>query len=340
MIKYNKHIDNIIRNDTAYGSIDALRLHASERDSVFIHNMWNDFKSSLSQSDIRYYPDVGKGYRLLEDITKIDKSHLMLFDGSDRAIRNIFQIYVEPGSNVITTSPGFPMYEVYTKMFNGNLIDICYSNMQCPVNEIVSAINDKTNLVILSNPNSPLGNLINITTINRILETCIKYNIMLAIDEAYIEFSNQSSMCELAKIHPNLIVIKTFSKAFGSAGIRVGYTVSTKSNRDLLNKIKSMNDITSMSISWLEVLSKYKDQVDNYVNDVKMNRQHLLQTLKTHNVNHIGSCTNFIHIDLKKELSNILTKQCQLFNTNYVRVSIPGDEQNYKLLLNQILESI
>jgi histidinol-phosphate aminotransferase len=340
MIKYNKNIDNIVRIEQVYSSKTNLRLHASERDSKFTYNMWKDFLDSVGEEDIRYYPDISKGYDTLEKIVNIDRKNMVLFDGSDRAIRNIFQVYVEPESKIITTTPGFPMYKVYADMFNGNLIEVPYVSYTFPLNEIIAAIDYDTNLLILSNPNSPLGNIITREEIMILLEHCERYDVLLVIDEAYIEFSNQSSLADISVSHNNVIVIKTMSKGWGSAGLRIGYTISNEKNAMILNKIRSQNDITSFSIAWLEIILKYKHEIETYIENVKVNRDHLTELLKDRNAKFINSNTNFIHVAIKEDFKNIVTKRCILLDNEYVRLSIPGDNKNYQHLLKQLIERL
>ena len=121
MVKYNKHIDRINRTQAPYNTVDKLRLHASERDSKFSYNMFKHYTEQLTDDAIRYYPNQDLAYELLEQFANVKPDYTDLYDGSDRAIRNIFQVYVTPGSKVVTTDPSFPMYRVYADMNQAEL---------------------------------------------------------------------------------------------------------------------------------------------------------------------------------------------------------------------------
>lgn len=335
MVKYNQHIDQVTRTHTPYNTVDKLRLHASERDSKFSYNMFKHYTEQLTDEAIRYYPNQDLAYKLLEQFTQIDKQHLVLYDGSDRAIRNIFQVYVAPDSKVVTTDPGFPMYSVYADMYQAELYAAKYVTTDFPFAAVLTAIDDNTNLVILSNPSSPIGTMISHEQLLCLLASCAKHDCVLAVDEAYIEFSTAVSIVDLAQTHPNLIVIRTLSKAAGSAGARIGYTVSNNANKELLHKLRSMNDITGPGIAWLDTLVKFKHEINSYVANVIANRNDLITKLREHNILCLPSETNFIHA--KISIENCSYKMCNILGQEYVRISVPGDKHNYTQLLNEII---
>ena len=334
MVKYNKHIDRINRIHTPYNTTDKLRLHASERDSKFSYNMFKYYTELLTDDIVRYYPNQDLAYKLLEQFTQIDKEYTVLYDGSDRAIRNIFQVYVEPGSKVITTDPCFPMYSVYADMYQAELYAAGYVTTDFPFADVLAAIDTNTNLVILSNPSSPIGTVISNEQLLCLLAHCERHDCILAVDEAYIEFSTAQSLVDLAQTHPNLIVIRTLSKAVGSAGARIGYTVSNNTNRELLYKLRSMNDITGPSIAWLATLIKFKNEINTYVNDVITNRNDLIAKLREHDILCLPSETNFIHA--KISIENCSYKVCNILGQECVRISVPSDKNNYKKLLDGV----
>ena len=335
MVKHNTHIDRIERKQTPYNTVDKLRLHASERDTKFSYNMFKYYTELLTDDVIRYYPNQDRAYDLLEQFTQVDKEYTVLYDGSDRAIRNIFQVYVTPNSRVVTTDPSFPMYSVYADMYQAELYAAKYVTTDFPFVDVLTAIDSNTNLVILSNPSSPIGTVVSHEQLLCLLASCKQHNCILAVDEAYIEFSNAVSLAGLAQTHPNLIVIRTLSKAVGSAGVRIGYTVSDESNRELLYKLRNMNDITGLGIAWLATLVKFKHEITAYVDNVIENRNNLIAKLREHNILCLPSETNFIHA--KISIENCSYKVCNILGQECVRISIPGDKNNYKQLMERII---
>jgi histidinol-phosphate aminotransferase len=296
--------------------------------------MFKHYTELLTDSVIRYYPNQDLAYELLEQFTNVNKEYTVLYDGSDRAIRNIFQVYVTPGSRVITTDPSFQMYGVYADMYQANLCTVCYTTTDFPFADVLAAIDSNTNLVIISNPSSPIGTVISNEQLLCLLAHCEQHNCVLAVDEAYIEFSTAQSLADLATTHPNLIVIRTLSKAAGSAGVRIGYTISDKYNKALLYKLRSMNDITGPSIAWLATLIEFKNEINTYVTNVIINRNDLIAKLREHNILCLPSETNFIHA--KVNIENCSYKACNILGQDCIRISVPGDKNNLIKIINKI----
>ena len=335
-MKYNKCLTAVNRNKTKYGSLDLLRLHASERDLAFDQKLWNCFIDSLSQEDIRLYPNTDKAYDLLAQMLDTNKELLTVAEGSDRILKNTFQCFAVPGSKVVSTNPCFPMYNVYAKMYGASIIDVPYQTEHFPFEQFINAIDTETSLVILSNPSSPVGDALSIDQIKCIAEQCKLYDCILVVDEAYIEFSDCISAKQLVDRY-NIIVVRTFSKAYGSAGVRIGYAVSNHLIKHYLNKVSSMNELSGLSIKWIEALYCYDDSAE-YINTVKKNRSSLTAALIKCNVKYVGSQTNYINILGKLTLNGIQVKIAKMpwDNLDYTRVSIPADKTNFNQLLLEV----
>ena len=159
---------------------------------------------------------------------KISSENLVFTAGSDQAIKNTFELFYEKNKNVITIDPTFAMVDIYCKIFKTKQIKIGYEkNLKLRIDDIYKSINKKTCLVILANPNSPTGTLIKKNDLIKIIKKAQKFNAKVLLDEAYYEFSNYNFLSKI-KIYKNLIIIRTFSKIFGFAGLRSGYVVSNK----------------------------------------------------------------------------------------------------------------
>jgi histidinol-phosphate aminotransferase len=338
MPKINHALDSVHRTPLSYQSTEKIRLHASERDKNFSNLIWSKFIQSLSDTDVRYYPNIVHGYNVLEKIAGIDNRFLTLCDGSDTCLRNIFLTFGPLGTEVVTTLPSFPMYEIYANMFGCKPVLVSYNDARFPFEKFINAITDNTSIVILSNPSSPVGDTLTQQQIKQLLSRCKKANALLAIDEAYIEFSNTETSAYTAINDDNLIVIRTLSKAFGSAGVRVGYVISSKYNKQLLHKVKANNEISSFAIKWLETLAEHLTEIKTYIANVKDNRDDLILHLQTHKIDVLPSQTNFIHVKYVGEYENIVTKKCNLpwSSDYYHRISIPGSVASYTILKKQI----
>jgi histidinol-phosphate aminotransferase len=336
MPKINSHILNINRTTPTYSDLNKIRLHASERDDPYTKEVWEDYLSRVKSTDMMYYPNIDDAYNVLEKFSGISKSNLTLYDGSSNGIRNLFSVFVQPNSTVISTNPAFPMYKVYAELSRAEYVEVEYTDQYFPEKNIISAINERTSVVIISNPSSPVGDIISKTTIMTIIDACSFYNVLLVIDEAYIEFSNATSFAHYATNYDNVIVLRTFSKAYGSAGARIGYSVSTEKTCDLLDNVRSMNEISSMSIKWMETLYDHRSIIDSYISAVKHNRKLLQAYYSIHGKLVICSQTNFIHVSNLLLPEEFIYKKCKMpwSNIEFSRLSIPANKATINKLLS------
>lgn len=330
MPKINPNIHKVVRRRGKYFPIDKLRLHASERDDPFSDELWDYYLSLHNEADMRLYPNNDDALKYLSEYVRIDVKHLNIYDGSDRALRDIFFCFTN-GGKVLTTSPSFPMYEVYADMFGAEYVAVPYTSPTSPINELLRKIDNSVDIVILSNPQSPVGDLISETDIMRLHHACVINNVLLVIDEAYIEYAGTASSQYIKSMHSdNCIVVKTLSKGCGSAGARVGYTVSTPFNVSILERVSNMNYITQSSIQWIRTLIKFKDEINKYTMNVITRRYAIETYCELNGIDVVRSRTNFIHVahDFGED---VLTKQCKLpwSDTLWTRISIPANSSNF-----------
>ena len=342
-----KHLKNIVRKfDTEDKSKYYYVLNQSERIKELEFFDWNRFKQSLTQEDFFLYPNTYEFRKKLSKYYNTDIDNLFLCAGSDVGIKSVFETFTD-GGRVVTSDPSFPMYKVYSELYQCEYIGVEHEkDYTISVNKILSQINDNTDLVILANPNSPMGEYKQFEEIIPILEK----GIPTLIDEAYIEFNEQNeSFVKHIDKYPNLIITKTFSKAFGAAGCRVGCVISNQENIELIGKFRQMYEISGVSMKYCEWLLDNTGLIEDYWKDIERERNFLIFRL-----NKIGDLIdsvncNWIHFntpdDNKKtkevfDKHNVLVKYCTIPHDdrkNWCRLTIsPGmcDEDFFKELLD------
>jgi len=310
-----------------------LRLHSSERNTPF-GKLFNEYKKSLTEEDIRYYPNTEELNPLIKKFYGYD-NFLMGF-GSDRCIKYFFEAHSKKHwfwgrPQLITTDPSFPMYDVYGKIHNLNIIKIDYNIIKFPIEELIDRIGVNS-VVVFSNPSSPIGDIVNKENIKRIL----RCGVPTLIDEAYIEFSDEESSIDLIDEYPNLYVTRTLSKAGGSAGARFGVIFSQKQNIEKLNQYRDMYEITGQTFKWVKLLLQNKKVIDSYVNDVKKTRGELLELLYNKNIYFVPSKSNWFHV--REEYFDklpehiVFKKDCIIPNrgNDWVRLQITDSINDYK----------
>lgn len=320
----NKNVYRKKNNDISY---DKLRLHSSERNSDFHKDIFDKFINNLSQNDIHYYPNLENIYSKLSSFYNTE--NLIIGNGSDRCIEHFFQI--NQNKKLLITNPTFPMYNVYGKLYNCDISIIDYTDLIFPITDYVTNIT-KDSVCVISNPSSPIGDVISRQDIIHILE----YGVPTLIDEAYIEFSNESSIIDLIPKYDNLFVTRTFSKAFGSAGVRFGVITSQKQNIDNMNQYRPMFEMNNLTIRWIETLMDNIDDVYNYIENVKNVKKQIVKRCKKLNYKVIDSYCNWVHVNGINNLpQNIIFKEnCKIPNmgNNWLRLQITDKIDDYDWL--------
>ncbi len=337
MKSYLKNIERIFdyTDKSKYNYV----LNQSERSENFSAILFELFKKDLKQEDFAYYPNTKNFKEKLCEFYNVKNENLFLSDGSDVGIKSIFETFTTCG-NIVTSEPSFPMYQVYASLYNCSYKGINYDLdlLELSVDSMLNFVDDETDLIILANPNSPIGDYKTLDEIKPLLDT----GKMVLIDEAYIEFSDNESMIQYIDEYPNLLVTRTFSKGFGAAGCRVGMTFGHKDTIELLSKFRQMYEITGVSMKYCEFLLNNYKLVDTYIQEVKEEKKKLVSMLKNYEV--VDSQCNWIHFnnqdDNKRtkeilEKHKVLVKYCKLhpygFRENWCRMTIqPGlSEQDF-----------
>jgi histidinol-phosphate aminotransferase len=343
-MKTNFNIKNLVREN-----IKSLKPYSSARDEykdatskevIFLDANENPFENGLNR-----YPDPQQNSvkELLSNIKGIPKENILLGNGSDEVLDLIFRAFCEPNKdNIITLPPTYGMYEV---LANINAIEnnsvVLTEGFQPKVNQILDAVDENSKILFLCSPNNPSGNSFSVEIVKELM---IKFNGLVVIDEAYIDFSEQKSWLEKSNDFPNLVITQTLSKAYGLAGIRLGVCYASKEIISVLNRVKppyNVNELTQQKA--IERLLKI-DEVENEVAEIINQRKGLLKSLKE--VSFIEKIyptdCNFVLVKVDnatKRYNQLIEKGIVIRNRttqplceNCLRVTVGTIEENEKLI--------
>jgi len=300
------------------------------------------FLQSINQEDFLLYPSTDNFKSKISEHFGIRTNEIFLCPGSEIGIKSVIEAFTN-GGRVVTTDPSFPMYRIYSELYQCEYFGIPHEkDYTISMEKILSNITHDTDLVILANPNSPMGEYKSVDELRVLLEQ----DVPVLIDEAYIEFSGKDSIQWLIHEYPNLMVLRTFSKGYGAGGCRVGMVFSNPNNIEILSKFKQCYEVTNVSMKWCEHLMDNYEIVDTYIQEVIEEKQKLLLLLKDFDV--IDSNCNWIHFnnevdnnDTMRIFENhkVLTKFCSIPHDdrkNWCRLTIQpniSDEQFIRELL-------
>jgi histidinol-phosphate aminotransferase len=196
-------------------------------------------------ADMHIYPDPAQVTMraALGAFLSVPKEQIVVGNGSDEIIDLVFRCVLEPGDSIINCEPTFGMYAFTTHVCGGQTVDVERdSEFAIDVDAVLAAVDDSTKLIAIASPNNPSGNCTPLEDIERLLTA----DVLVLIDEAYIEFGG-TSVGTWVENHPNLIVLRTFSKWGGLAGLRVGYGIMNSEIADLLMRAKPPYNVNQAS---------------------------------------------------------------------------------------------
>lgn len=279
-----------------------LRLDRNERVDDYAPEVIKGILDSFTAYDFSAYPEIDSLYKKLAKWMGIDEECILLTSGSDAGIKQIIEMLSNEGDKIFVPSPTFAMYEVYCHMYHRNFVEISYSldSFLIDLESIYTQIDENTALVFLPNPNQPIDTLNSIETLEKLIQHCSKYNTFLVVDEAYYLFSDITAI-ELTQKYDNVLVLRTFSKAFGLAGVRLGYIVGNQENINYLGKTRHMIEANTLSVKSAEYLLDNIQFVHDYVATVKLSQEYLKQELLDIGIKCTGTNANFIFINLETQ---------------------------------------
>ncbi len=297
---------------------------------------------------------------LMEELSKfldVEKKNIIVGgDGADEILDVIFKTFVDKDDEVIIPIPTFTQYRVLANIYGAKIKFGCYryeNNFELDVDSVLSNLTNKTKVIFLCSPNNPTGNIIKNRDIKKIVEEA--ENSLVVIDHAYIEYSKKEyDWTKKIYEYDNILILRTFSKVFGLAGMRVGYGVADERIINEMLKVKPVFSLTRLSqVAAIEAL-RDKEFFNFSVREGIKVREYLYKELKKlKNINAYPSQANYILVELKNHTSDyvceellkrgIIVRDCSSFdglNNRYIRVSIGKKEEIDEFLkeLKNILE--
>ncbi len=300
---------------------------------------------SLAGGNYNRYPDPHQQTlkSTIASIKGVSPEQIFLGNGSDEAIDLLFRMVCRPGvDTMLHLPPTYGMYEV-----SANLNEVAMEAVQLtadfeiPVAAVLESITPTTKLIFICSPNNPTGNLIEPESIEAILT---QFNGLVVVDEAYIDFAASASWTGRLAEFPNLVVLQTFSKAWGMAGLRLGMAFASADIISMLDKIKPPYNINEATQELALQALSHTESLRDMVEEIKQERELLLLSLPTlATVTHVyPSDANFILVQVKDAdglYKYLLDRGIVVRNRsgitgckNCLRITVGTLEENQKLL--------
>jgi len=275
----------------------------------------NDIKKLLGS--INRYPYLMNELKnKLAEYAGCKRSQICITNGADKAFRLISEVFINPGDETITFTPSYPVFDESIKMMGGKVIKVPLNKKfkVSNLNVLKKYFSNKTKIIYICNPNNPTGNFI---ISNKKIKQLLELNLIVIVDEAYFEFSGKTAAGLLIQ-YDNLIILRSFSKTFGLAGLRVAYMLSSPKIIDYSARIEDSLEIFNISTPSLAgALSalKYFREIKENIKKINNSKKLLVKKLGEFNISTYPSFTSFQMFNLKnvgiktKDFIEKLTKQ-------------------------------
>ena len=240
------------------------------------------------------YPEYAPLTAAIAGYCAVTTENVLPCNGSDQAIDLVMRSFAEPGAEIIVPSPSFAMYRQWAAVNRLKVLAPTYTDgyRSYPLQQVVAGINAATRVVFVCNPNNPTGALTDLATIATLAAAAPKA--IIFVDEAYGEYSRVSAVQLLAK-YPNIIIARTFSKAFGLAGHRIGYILASPSHIGELRKVRGPFDVNAEAATAVELALADTRAMQYYCQEVMTLAKPLVETeLDRLAIPYLPSAANFL----------------------------------------------
>lgn len=246
------------------------------------------------------YPEAGETYRKLAKWLDVAPEQLLLTPGSDGAIRLVLEAFVEQGDAVVHTSPTFAMYPVYSQMFGADAHPLEYAKTDkgpyLDPQVILDALrNYEPKLLCLPNPDSPTGTTLASDILREILTVCEGTGTLLLLDEAYHPFYEWTAV-PWTETSRNLVVARTFAKAWGAAGLRIGYAVAHPETIALLHKMRPMYEVNTLAVEFMSKMLDRSDEMMKSVVRINEGKRYFQKEMQSLGFDVLPTAGNFLHV--------------------------------------------
>ncbi len=327
-----------------YGLKEVVKLSSNENSLGASPKAVKIIKKNLT--DIYRYPDANCFYlkQKLASFLNISSNQLIIGNGSDEIIVLTLRAFINPQDEVIIAEPTFLIYEIQARINQAKIVKVSLKNFKYDLNKIREAITDKTKIIFIANPDNPTGTYVTEKEVDKFLKT-LPRNLIVYFDEAYYEFGKEESgYPDVLKYlnRNNIIITRSFSKAYGLAGLRVGYGVSNPIIISFLNKVKEPFNVNSLAQCAAVSALDDSDFLKKTVQTCKDDKKYLYQNFERLGLNFVHSATNFVLVNVKtdtKKLAEQMLRKGVIVRDmgawkldSFIRVTVGSFEENRRFI--------
>jgi histidinol-phosphate aminotransferase len=328
------------------GIKDSIKLASNENplgpSSLALKAILDDFTNTKSSNSFNRYPD-GSGYyikKALSEKLSVSEDEIILGNGSNELIDIAARTFLQAGDEAVMAQPSFVVYLMSTQATGAKHVQIPLKNYTHDLDAIANAITSRTKMVFIANPNNPTGTINKKDEFDRLMES-VHDGILVVVDEAYYEYVSDPDYADSMKhfrAKRDILILRTFSKMYGLAGLRIGYGIAGKEIISEMNKLRP--PFNTSSIAQKAALWAMKDK--NHVRSTKeineQGKKYLYQELGSLGLKYVPTEANFIYMPLGQDANNLYNKLLREgiivrpMGPHEIRVTIGLPEENKRFI--------
>jgi histidinol-phosphate aminotransferase len=303
---------------------------------------------SLDAETLARYPEREPLERAVADFLGLDATQVLLTNGMDEGIHLLCAAYLEPGDEAIIVVPTFAMYSIFARVEDARIVPVfACKDFAFPLETVLSRITSRTRLIAMANPNNPTGMAVDSDVLLKVARAAPHASVL--VDEAYFEFHGKTLLHAMAR-PANLFVGRTFSKAYGLAGLRIGILAGDANQIAMVRRVASPYNVNAVALAVLPEALQDQPYVKRYVAEVQRGRHRLQQELASLRLRYWPSQANFVLVrvgsDYARFMQALRARGILVRDRNYdpgcegcVRLTV-GAEEHMQILIAALHEVV
>lgn len=350
MFQLNEKVKNLTPYEPISGTYE-IRLDANESFLIFPKEIEDEMVDALRNSALNRYPDP-MATKLVNGFSKyfnVNPDCVTAGNGSDEIISVIMNAFLQKGDKILALEPDFSMYRFYAEIAECDSVKYQKDeNLDVNIDDVIAlAKKENVRIVIFSNPCNPTSRIVTKEDVRKLINSV---DSLVVLDEAYMDFAGDESLLGEFEKYDNLIILKTCSKALGSAALRLGFAVANKTLTNVIRAVKSPYNVNSVSQALGEVLFSHPDYIDKCIETVVNSRKELyneileIQSDKIEKIYETN--TNFVFMKVKnaKAVFEKMKDNSIIIRNmgDYLRITAGTENENAKMLetFRKVLEEV
>ena len=309
MYYVNENLVELVRIFDQNERKDYLRLDLNENPGGLPQEFINEVLKDVTPRFVAEYPETLEFTETLAAFHNTDISHICVTNGSSEAIRQVIEAFTSPKGKIVGVTPSYFMFQIYAQMYGRTFIPVEYTeDLQMPIENIIATLTDDVQMLILLNPNNPMGNTYTKDEMEQLLNIAAEKQITVLIDEAYMYFY-PVSFIDYALTREHIFVTRTFSKLFSLAGCRLGYVVGWPEGIKMVQKLSTPHNTNAFAMAFAQKIIQTDGMIDELVKKHSEGKQFLIESLNKHGYIVNAKEGNFIFIKPKnKDADEIVSR--------------------------------